>query len=323
MPAAEKPFPAKPAIAGGAILFALTAGLIGGWVVLLVVGVAVLAMLQGLWRGATELVGLVVGMLLAAVLARPIGAALDGIPAAIFGTTGLTNRLLSIAVTGLVIVSVCGVGLSIVAKRQMKKHPAWRAFDPYVGAALGLAEGSLLAMFLLWTPLALEPIAAARLESDRAAAIGDGESPEAYENPVARAVLSLSGRVRDSGIGGFAEETNPFSNSRWLTLASDFAAVCRDPAAYGRLMNSHAMQRLRNLPSITAAMNEVQQDGELTELFKTRGVSTGTIRAVMDSPTILHVLDTTTAASDLAPLADDLIAAIREAKTYIGREPPG
>src|SRR5690348_10688410 len=69
----------------------------GGIVATVTVLVIAASTVQGLWRGATELVGLLIGLILAGLFAAPIGRALEGAVGSIAGTTGMTNRLLSTA----------------------------------------------------------------------------------------------------------------------------------------------------------------------------------------------------------------------------------
>lgn len=307
-------------VLAGGVVFTLTAGLMGGAVPLVVCLVATAAMMQGLWRGGAELAGLVAGMLLAALLAPGLGKAVEGAPAALLGTTGLTNRFISIALTGVVIVGAVAVPASVVARRFMKSRPDLERHNSIAGAVLGAGEGLLLCMFVLWGMLALEPIAEGRLAADRMAAEAEGEI--AYESPLARGVAAAGRAVRESSLGSIARASSPLAGSRYLGIAADFAEVCRDEAAYEHLMASAVIGRIRAMPSITRALDEFHADAELTGLFERDGVTTDTLRAVMDSPTVLRILDTTTAAADIEPLAEELIAAIADAKTRIGRPPP-
>src|SRR5678815_3388824 len=162
----------------------------GGLVAKVTALVIAASVLQGLWRGATELLGLVIGLALAGLLAAPLGKSLEGFVGSIAGTTGLTNRLLSMGLVALLIASVSGIAGRMAAKRWLKLHPTYRRWDPYLGALCGLAEGCLLALMLMWGPLALEPIAQSRTGGD------DRDEPA-----IARAIIEYAKAIRSSSLG--------------------------------------------------------------------------------------------------------------------------
>ncbi len=269
--------------------------------------VIAMAVLQGLWRGATELVGLVIGLVLAGVLAAPAGKAMEGAVGSLAGTTGLTNRLLSMGLVALAIASVSGIVGRLAARRWLKLHPTYRRWDPYAGALCGLAEGCVLALMLMWGPLSLEPVARSRTGGD------DRDEPM-----IARAVVQYAQRVRASSLGAIAERTNPLAGSDLMAIAADFAAISRDRAAMECLMNSAVMKRIRTLESVRTAQSLLDADASLRGVFGAQGVSVHGLRQVMDSPTVLRILDETKVVADLSPLMHDLLAAIREARAKVG-----
>ena len=57
-----------------------------------------LAALNGYWIGASRISAVFGGMFVAALIAVPLGKALEGVISAALGSTGLTNRMISIAV---------------------------------------------------------------------------------------------------------------------------------------------------------------------------------------------------------------------------------
>ncbi|HYE61237.1 MAG TPA: CvpA family protein [Phycisphaerales bacterium] len=296
------------AIVAAAVFIVILTLLLGSAPVKIVACVMCLGMLQGLWRGASELVGIVASSLVAVIVAPPMGRALEGVTAGFTGNDGLLNRMVAVALVGLLIVIVGSVLVSVVAKRQLKKHPGWVRWNSIAGAGLGLIEGIILGMAILWTPLALEPIAATQL------AEADAETA----SPVAEGIRSFAGRVRDSSLGKVAEATNPIEGSRLLSLANDFIAVARDEDAMEYFMGTPVMQELASLPSVNQARERIGADAELTGVLKDQGVSVEVLNQVLKSRTILEVFDQTTVVADLSPRAERLVAAIGEAKARIG-----
>jgi uncharacterized membrane protein required for colicin V production len=270
------------------------------------VAIVCLTTLQGLWRGAAEVFGVVVAMVVAVLLAPPLGRALEGVTHSIAGTGGIANRMLSMAIVALVItVSLAGI-VGMVARRWLKRRPTWSAANKYVGAGLGLVEGVFIAALLLWSLLVLEPIAQSQV------AAGD-----ASPNPVARRVLGVAQAARASSFSGLAQATNPLPDMDIVALIGDFAAITSHPEARDHLLNSEPIQMIQKLPSLQAALDEVKNDPALANLVNAEGLTTDDVNAFLNSPTILRIIDRGDAMRELKPLAADLKAAIREAKGMI------
>lgn len=307
-------------IAGAAVLLVLLALLLGSIPIKVGVTLLGLCVLQGLWRGASELVGVVVGSLLAIPLAAPIARGLESVIGGAMGMTGLANRFASLAIVAIVIVIAVAAGVSFGVRKYMKTRPQLRLMDGYAGAGLGLVEGCLLLMVALWVPLALEPVAAAQMPAPRPAWM-KGE-PEEDSRPIAEGVLRMAQAVKESALGGLAKATNPVDGSRLLGLATDFAAITRDPAAMEFLLESAVLKEIQGLPSMQAAMARLKSDPEINEaVFGPDGVTPGFLQTLLSSQTILDVFDGTTIVQDVTPFAERLEQAIREAKMLIGTHP--
>jgi hypothetical protein len=302
----------------GAMLGLLLLMLIFGGPVVRLAGLALVACtLQGLWRGAAELAGLVAGLLVAMVLSPAIGKGLEGAVSGVFGTAGLTNRFLSIGLVALVITAGVAAGVGFAAKRYLKRSPPLQRWNPYIGGALGLVEGLVLALAVLWVPLALEPVAHGQVEQARADA---EESGQPVRSPgLAGAVVGFAQSVRESSMGGLAQGTNPLQDSRLISLAGDFALVSQNEAAMRWLLDTEVMRTAHELPSVQRALEIIHEDRELMAMSEDGWVTADSIRAAMNSPTVLRVFDETSAVADLNPLADELAQAIADAKARIKR----
>jgi uncharacterized membrane protein required for colicin V production len=306
--------------AGTIVLLGLVLGSLPVKIACVIVG---LTTLQGLWRGAAEVVGIVAGLLIAAVLAGPVGRGLEGVVSSIIGTTGLTNRVASMAIVAVVIVGAIGVLGSWFARRKLKERPKWKIWDRYAGAGLGLAEGCLLAMLILWGVSALEPVARTRSMSEQEElALLRGDAPDTAPSAPARASLSelvieFSDDTRKSFLGPVVRATNPLPDTRLLALAGDFAAISQDEEALGELLSSEAMVAIDQMQSVQSAMERIKADPELATLFDAGGVTPQALRAFFDSPTMLDILDNTSVIDDVSPLAARLEKAVRDAKSSL------
>jgi hypothetical protein len=322
---------------------ALLAAIFGGPVTAIVSFLTAACILQGLWRGASQILGVLVGMLVAAALCRPLGRACEGLVASVAGTTGLTNRFISVAVAALLLAALVGAGASWGLKRLWKsRQHAWMKWDHLLGGGVGLVEGAVLSLVVLWTPIMLEPIASAQASLTP-------QTVDAARPALARRVADWAVAVRASPLGGLATATNPAASSPTLQLLEDFIAVARDPEAMQHFLNSEPIQRLKNTPSVGDAVRRLEADPELealltgsppnetpnaaaTQTSTSDDASPGppitgeTIRAILSSNTLLKVLDETTVVEDLAPMTGDIGNALREAKAIITRKslsPPG
>lgn len=310
-------------LASSLSILTLVAFIVGTLPTGIAVAVFTLCVLQGLWRGATELAGLVIGMLLAAILAAPIGRLLEGLTSAAAGTTGLTNRFISIAAAALLITILCTIIISLITRRFLKDHQAWKRWDSPAGAALGAIEGSILAMLVFWVPLALAPIAQSQLEaaaSRQHAPHAAGESQDDEPAPaqaLATTIVQFSKSVESSAMGAVAQATNPVPGTQIMVLASDFAEVTRNPHAMDHLLSSPVLKEIQEMPSLVRAMERIREDPQLSQLVDSRGVSVDTIRTVLASNVFLDILDSSSVIADLMPRAEQLATAIAEAKATI------
>lgn len=303
-------------LAGGAFLL-LGALLLGGPVTKVFVAIVVLSTWQGLWRGAAEAMGVLVGSLLAVLIAPALGRGLEGAIGGMLGTTGLLARILSIGIVGVAIITLVGIGGGRIIKSLINDRPAWKRWNSMAGAGLGLVEGIILGMGLMWAVLALEPIAANQVAAAEDPLSDDEEDARARANPMAERIVRLAGDVHDSSLGGLAETTNPIEGSRLLSIMQDFAAISRDPDAVRTFVESDVMEQIAALPSIQRAKELIEQDPQLGSLATPEGVSVSTIRLILESPTLLRILDETRVVADVTPMAGRLEAAIREARARV------
>ncbi len=307
-------------VVAGAGAIALAGLLLGSLPIKIAAVVLALTILQGLWRGCTEIVGFVAGMVIAALVAPPLGRALEGVVGSVVGTAGIVNRVISVVLVAIVITGVVGIAGSVLAKRFMKKRPDLRAYDKYAGAGLGLVEGCFVAMMILWVPVALQPVAQIATATDRELqALPEQRGGQKRSSAPAWSgeLIEFAEKTRSSFVGGLVNATNPLPDSRLLALASEFSEISRDEEAMTQLLQSESMQQLQNLASVQQALDAIKGDPELAGLVGDAGVTPEGVMAFFNSDTMLRVLDTTTVVQDAAPLVTGLEREIHEAKARL------
>ncbi|MGD9688675.1 MAG: CvpA family protein [Phycisphaerales bacterium] len=290
------------AILAAGAFFGMTAWLAGAVPLALMLGVASACAAQGWWRGGGEVAGLLAGTLLAVFFAPWLGPILDKPVAVVLGTKALQTRVFSISVTFVIITLGVAVAASFGTRRLVRSEPLLHRWNHALGAGIGLIEGSILAMCVLWVPLALAPIAGARLAS------GEEHAPS-------QAVVDFARQVRESSLGTLAERTSPLHGSELLAMAEDFAIVSRSPKAMAFFTEQPVMKRLKEMPSVVEALERLKQDPELNGRFsQSSAVPAETLFAIMRSDVVLDILDHSPIVSDLRPMLRDIREALRAAK---------
>ena len=298
--------PIKLTILGVAVALMLLALLVASLPIKVLVLVMGLCTLQGLWRGAIELAGLVLGMIIAVILARPLGLVLEGVTASLFGASGLVNRGLAMGVAALLVTAIITILFAFTAGRALKKKRVLARWDKLAGAGIGFVEGSVLGLVVLWVPLALEPVAAAQLAAREA-------DPTMPKNPTAERMVSFAKQVRTSALGSVAEATNPAAGADILSLANEAAAISRNPERFEHLREHDAVRRLQALDSFNQALDMLNTDPELAQLFDEGNVDATVIHEIMRSDTMLRIMDETSLIDDVRPLIGEIREAVREA----------
>ena len=288
---------------------ALVGLLFGNVIIKIAIVLIALSMLYGWSRGLSGTLSVLAALLLAILLARPLGGAMSGVMSSVTGSVGLLNRMASIATCGLVIFILTSIALSLPLKRLIKRNPSIQRLDKVGGIGIGLIEGIILALGFVWTPLALEPIASMQT-SENATTIDGRPAPP---NPLAERVIWLANKSRESAIGRSVGSVNPVASARPLTMTNDFLHLAQDERALRRFSESPEAENLRSMESVQRAIEILESDQELMQRIQEEGASPGVIQDLLESPTVLRILDETTIVSDLTSSMEDLQGAMDHA----------
>lgn len=269
--------------------------------------VLAICIIQGLWRGAAELIGIVGGMIVGVLLCRPIGKLAEPFLASITQTSGLSARLLSVGLAAVLLSAGVAVIIGILAKRLMKSRPQLAGADKLAGGGIGLIQGGFLGLILLWIPLAMEPVARSQIVERSATQV-------VPSNPVASAVVTFAEQVKGSSLGTIAETTNPMEGARIFALAGDFAIVMRHPVAREHFVHSDAMRTIRETASVREAISRLERDPDLNQKIKAGNYGPEFLRDLMLSRSLMETLDQTTVIRDLTPQVVEIEKALEAAK---------
>lgn len=261
-----------------------------------------LAVLQGLWRGCADIAAMLLGTVVALILATPLAPAFESFTASITGLGGIANRVAATLTAGLLVLLVIAVVASTLLRRFIRKREAWAPWDPFAGAGLGLVEGVILALAITWVPTALEPVARVQVASGN-------------DTPAARFVTSAARAVETSALAGVSGATNPVKGMRLITLSGDAVEVLHNEAMREHFLRSEVMREIRDNERVARALDIIKADTQLLEVLDS-GVSEDAVRALLNSGTVLKAVDETGVVTELAgqaPRLADAIEAAREA----------
>lgn len=267
-----------------------------------------LAALNGYRVGGLKVVAAVLGLVIGAVLALPAGRACEGLVGRGLGLTGLTNRLASIVVAGILLAILAAFLLDLLIGRRLRRKPAVARLDKWVGSGLGMAQGVLIALVLLWGILTLEPVANARI-----AMASDGANA-GQADPTASRIVSLARVIRASTVGRIADAANPLAEARIVTLPGKCLAMLNDPVALDSFNNHPAIKRVAERPVVKEVVKVLAEDPQISEILKSEeNLSRGDLAVILGSPRLLEVLDHGNVMAELSPIADDIEEAVNQA----------
>lgn len=268
---------------GSAIFFALRGDLvIAGAMVM--IGFCSFA---GFRSGASTMLAGLVAIGAAIALAPAIGVAQEWRFSEWFGTTGLTNRLISVVTVGVLISIVVTSVLLIIAGRVLASRPRAAAINRWLGFLVGGVEGIAVVTIFLGGLLVLEPIEQQRADQrDRLDERG---------RLVSRLILDVSGAIHDSAIGPQLVANNPFTTIPQLNRIEEVqqtAIVLSDPEQIDHLLHHPAIERLQQRPEMRQAVDRLNRDPEIQQILQSgQRLDRDAALTLMNHPVVLDLID--------------------------------
>ena len=119
-----------------------------------------------------------------------------------------------------------------------------------------------------------------------------------------------------------ADAVNPLDELRLIALCRKGLIVLNDPVARDAFVSHPAIQGIKRRPSVRQALDRLSADPETRRIIESEaGITAEDLRTILNSPTLLSVLDETGLVTELSPIADDLEQAIDEALERVSPEP--
>ena len=285
-------------------------------------GLVMLTTLYGFSNGGIRTGALLLALMISATAAFPLGRLLEGTVGDLFNLSGLARRGASIGVTALLVLIVASLLGDLVARRVAKKHLWGEGIDRTAGAIFGLCEGALLAAMLIWGAGALEPTAQDRLERHEIARASGTLTPAmTLSERLSRSVLALTADTREHPVGAVVADANPIADTAAVQILDDFRRVSSNPAAMRVFTESDAMRRVREHPAVREIVGTLSRDPEISAAIE-RGLDRRGIGTILQSDALLEAIDDSDAMHAIAPLMEDVRAALNEALDTMNENTP-
>ena len=249
--------------------------------------VAGLAAFGGYRAGAASILALIVGFAAAIAYAPSIGLAQEWRLSQTIGTTGLTNRFLSIATAGLLIGLLVACIVTWLLQRIFAQRPQLERLNRWIGFGVGAVEGVVAVVFFLGGMMVIEPM------ERQVGKLRDAD--DVRGQLVSRFILTTADKTRESHLGPTIAAYNPFVRIPSLNKVEQIqrsVKVLGDPAQIDELLEHPSIQDLQQRPEMRHAMQQLRSDPELNEILQSgRPMSGEAMMTLMNHPAVLELID--------------------------------
>jgi uncharacterized membrane protein required for colicin V production len=246
-----------------------------------------LACFSGFRLGASRITATLLGFAAAVAFAPGLGLTQEHRFTEWFGTTGLTNRFLSIGAIGLLLALTVTVISVLIMNRVMKHRPRLVWSNCWLGFLIGGAEGAVAILLLLGGILIMQPV-----EQQRA----DLRDPSDVRGlAVSNAILTVAQKTQASPIGPVVEKYNPFTRIPQLNKIEKIQStvhVLSDPDRINGLLQHAAIRQLQQQPEVKVAVDRLMSDAEIKQiLYSGKAIDRAAAITLLNHPAVLELVD--------------------------------
>lgn len=203
------------------------------------------------------------------------------------GTSGLTNRLLSVSLVGLLIGLVTLFLLSFLIRRVFANRPRLDSLNRWIGFAFGAVEGVIAMVLFLGGLMMIEPLELQRSELR--------DKNDVRGQAISRFILNTTASTRKSRIGPMLVAYNPFTRIPSLNQVEEIqqsVRVLSEPSQIQRLLEHPSIQQLQQRPEVRRVMSELQSDPDVQEILHSGNpMNRQAMMTLMNHPAVLELLD--------------------------------
>lgn len=250
-----------------------------------IIAFAGIAGLAGYRAGAISILLLLGSATIAFWVAPSLGMANETKFSSWFGTTGLTNRIVSILVVGFAVIAI-GSFVAMFLRRRLASRPKLEAANHWAGFGLGLLEGGVAMALLLGGILMVES-----REIERAPL---RDPADTRGQMVSKFILETSSQTRQSLIGSAIAQNNPFKTIPQLQKfeqVQDTVDVLKDPNKIQHIMYHPSIKELQQSHAVQRAVSELQDDPEIADILRSQQVDRSMAMKLLSHPAVLRLVD--------------------------------
>jgi uncharacterized membrane protein required for colicin V production len=273
-----------------AILFgpAVYFGREGDYVVAAVSVIAIVSAFSGYFTGAAWMLASLVGIGAAFTFAPSLGYTHEMRFSEWFGTTGLTNRFMSVGIVGILISTVVALVLMKITGRMIESRRGLESFNRFLGFGIGAVQGPAAVLFLLGGFLVIES-----MEQERAGHLGP--SVVADKPLVSKLMLKTNELTHESLLGPTIVEYNPFTRIPQLDKLADVqrsVQVLSDPAQIEGVLNHPSIRELQERPAVKHAVEQLRADESIQEVLRSgKRMDRSMAMILLSHPAVLELID--------------------------------
>jgi len=240
---------------------------------------------SGLRAGAGGMVVVLLALCAAFYYGPMIGTRCEGEFTKMLGTTGLTNRLLSVVVSTAAIMLVIDQFCKCLVVALLSERKSLQNLNRYVGGLLGCIQGVAAVLLLVGGLFMIQSLT--RTES------------VVNNVQLQNTSLSLMNRITDeahrSYVGQWVKQYNPYEKIPRLNRFKDIretVQILANPNRVQKMLANPEMLRLKADPRIQRSIRALQTDPEISKLLRgDRPLDTAAIIVLMDNQKLLELLD--------------------------------
>ncbi len=203
------------------------------------------------------------------------------------GTTGLTNRICTVLVTGLGVFLITVIVTSKLGNRILLGRPKTTLLNHLIGFLLGGIQGFVVVLILLGGVETLHNVDIERL-SEQVPQTGRGKLLEEI-------LVKTSEQTQTSILAPLITRFNPFEHSPQICNVDEWQRgmqVLLDPAKIDALLDQPAIRELKNREDVAETLLQLNEDPEIQKLLNSnRPVSKELAIKLFNHPAVLDLLD--------------------------------
>lgn len=236
--------------------------------------------------GAAKIIGFFVGASVGTYFAEQGAKEIEPFMQSVLQQEGLICRMASMSAVVIGASIITSMVFQIITAILSAASPTLDVLNRRVGFLIGSVQALAVSLFLLCGLLAVEPLAAKRLEYP--AEQDNGK----YGRMVAEKVVEIANVVRPSPIGQQLSQFNPFEKIEALKNLQSRLTLATDPSAIEKIVKSPDVARLAQQPEYKEAFAELAADPQIQKLLKSGGSpDPQSFASLMNNPAVMKFLD--------------------------------